>query len=237
MLRLENVSFEVKNGRKAQKILDDVSFLVKPGEILVITGPNGSGKSTLAKMIAGVERPQSGKIIFDHKDVTDKNCTERARMGLAYSFQVPVRFKGVTVRDLLQIAVTGGEAFLDDKAPEVDNFLRKVGLEPEQYLTREVDSSLSGGELKRIEIASVIARKAKLAIFDEPEAGIDIWSFNRLIKVFRDMHKNSPEHAIVIISHQERIMRLADRIIVLKDGKLMLDGKRDEVLTTMEIVK
>lgn len=237
MLKLEKVTFEAKKGRKAQKILDGVTFSVEPGEIVVITGPNGSGKSTLAKIIAGVEMPQGGKIIFKGEDITDKNCTERARMGIAYSLQVPVHFKGLTVRDLLQIAVTGGEAFLDENPPKVDGFLRKVGLEPEQYLEREINSSLSGGELKRIEIASVIARNASFTIFDEPEAGIDIWSFNNLIKVFKDMHKNSSENAIVIISHQERIMQLADRIIVLKDGKVALDGKSEKVLAAMGDVK
>ncbi|MBR6134273.1 ATP-binding cassette domain-containing protein [Candidatus Saccharibacteria bacterium] len=237
MLKLEKVTFEAKKGHKAQKILDGVTFSVEPGEIVVITGPNGSGKSTLAKIIAGVEMPQGGKIIFKGEDITDKNCTERARMGIAYSLQVPVHFKGLTVRDLLQIAVTGGEAFLDENPPKVDGFLRKVGLEPEQYLEREINSSLSGGELKRIEIASVIARNASFTIFDEPEAGIDIWSFNNLIKVFKDMHKNSSENAIVIISHQERIMQLADRIIVLKDGKVALDDKGEKVLAQMGDVK
>ena len=237
MLKLEKVTFEVKKGRKTQKILDGVTFSVEPGEIVVITGPNGSGKSTLAKIIAGVEMPQGGKIIFKGEDITDKNCTERARMGIAYSLQVPVHFKGLTVRDLLQIAVTGGEAFLDEDPPKVDAFLKKVGLEPELYLDREVNSSLSGGELKRIEIASVIARNASFTIFDEPEAGIDIWSFNNLIKVFKDMHKNSSENAIVTISHQERIMQLADRIIVLKDGKVALDGKSEKVLAAMGDVK
>lgn len=237
MLKLEGVTFETKKGRKTQKILDGVTFSVKPGEIVVITGPNGSGKSTLAKIIAGVETASNGKIIFDGEDITDKNCTERARMGVAYSLQVPVHFKGLTVRDLLQIAVTGGEAFLDENPPKVDSFLEKVGLDPEQYLDREVNSSLSGGELKRIEIASVIARNAMLTIFDEPEAGIDIWSFNNLIKVFKDMHKNSSERAILIISHQERIMKLADRIVVLKDGKVALDDKGEKVLAQMGDVK
>lgn len=237
MLKLEGVTFEAKKGRKTQKILDGVTFSVRPGEIVVITGPNGSGKSTLAKIIAGVETASDGKIIFEGEDITDKNCMERARMGVAYSLQVPVHFKGLTVRDLLQIAVTGGEAFLDENPPKVDSFLEKVGLDPEQYLDREVNSSLSGGELKRIEIASVIARNAMLTIFDEPEAGIDIWSFNNLIKVFKDMHKNSSERAILIISHQERIMKLADRIIVLKDGKVALDDKGEKVLAQMGDVK
>ena len=237
MLRVENASFEVKKGRKKLVILDDVSFSVKSGELVVITGPNGSGKSTLAKIIAGVEMLSNGKIILNEQDVSTKDCTERARMGIAYSLQAPVHFKGLTVRDLLQIASTGGETFCGENLAEVNGLLEKVGLDSGQYLDREIDSSLSGGELKRIEIASVIARNASFTIFDEPEAGIDIWSFNNLIKVFKDMRKNSSEHAIVIISHQERIMQLADRIIVLKDGKVALDGKSEKVLAAMGDVK
>ncbi len=237
MLRVENASFEVKKGRKKLVILDDVSFSVKPGELVVITGPNGSGKSTLAKIIAGVEMLSNGKIILNEQDVSTKDCTERARMGIAYSLQAPVHFKGLTVRDLLQIASTSGETFCGENLAEVNGLLEKVGLDSGQYLDREINSSLSGGELKRIEIASVIARNASFTIFDEPEAGIDIWSFNNLIKVFKDMRKNSSEHAIVIISHQERIMQLADRIIVLKDGKVALDGKSEKVLAAMGDVK
>ena len=237
MLRVENASFEVKKGRKKLVILDDVSFSVKPGELVVITGPNGSGKSTLAKIIAGVEALSNGKIILNEQDISTKDCTERARMGIAYSLQAPVRFKGLTVRDLLQIASTSGETFCGENFAEVNGLLEKVGLDSGQYLDREIDSSLSGGELKRIEIASVIARNASFTIFDEPEAGIDIWSFNNLIKAFKDMRKNSSEHAIVIISHQERIMQLADRIIVLKDGKVALDGKSEKVLAAMGDVK
>ena len=237
MLRVENASFEVKKGRKKLVILDDVSFSVKSGELVVITGPNGSGKSTLAKIIAGVEMLSNGKIILNEQDVSTKDCTERARMGIAYSLQAPVHFKGLTVRDLLQIASTSGETFCGENLAEVNGLLEKVGLDSGQYLDREIDSSLSGGELKRIEIASVIARNASFTIFDEPEAGIDIWSFNNLIKVFKDMRKNNSEHAIVIISHQERIMQLADRIIVLKDGKVALDGKSEKVLAAMGDVK
>jgi Fe-S cluster assembly ATP-binding protein len=237
MLRVENASFEVKKGRKKLVILDDVSFLVKPGELVVITGPNGSGKSTLAKIIAGIETLSNGKIILNGQDISTKDCTERARMGIAYSLQTPVHFKGLTVRDLLQIASTSGETFCGENLAEVSGLLEKVGLDSGQYLDREINNSLSGGELKRIEIASVIARNASFTIFDEPEAGIDIWSFNNLIKVFKDMRKNSSEHAIVIISHQERIMQLADRIIVLKDGKVALDGKSEKVLAAMGDVK
>lgn len=237
MLRVEGASFEVKKGRKKLVILDDVSFSVKPGELVVITGPNGSGKSTLAKIIAGIETLSNGKIILNGQDISTKDCTERARMGIAYSLQTPVHFKGLTVRDLLQIASTSGETFCGENLAEVSGLLEKVGLDSGQYLDREINNSLSGGELKRIEIASVIARNASFTIFDEPEAGIDIWSFNNLIKVFKDMRKNSSEHAIVIISHQERIMQLADRIIVLKDGKVALDGKSEKVLAVMGDVK
>jgi Fe-S cluster assembly ATP-binding protein len=233
MLRVESVSFEVKKGRKKLVILDDVSFSVKPGELVVITGPNGSGKSTLAKIIAGVEMLSSGKIILNEQDVSTKDCTERARMGIAYSLQAPVHFKGLTVRDLLQIASTSGETFCGENLAEVSGLLEKVGLDSEQYLDREINNSLSGGELKRIEIASVIARDAKLVIFDEPEAGIDIWSFNNLIKVFNEMRKNSPECAIVIISHQERIMKMANRILLLKNGKIAFDGSSGDAMKMM----
>ena len=233
MLRVESASFEVKKGRKKLVILDDVSFSVKPGELVVITGPNGSGKSTLAKIIAGIETLSNGKIILNGQNISTKDCTERARMGIAYSLQTPVHFKGLTVRDLLQIASTSGETFCGENLADVSGLLEKVGLDSEQYLDREINNSLSGGELKRIEIASVIARNAKLVIFDEPEAGIDIWSFNNLIKVFNEMRKNSPECAIVIISHQERIMKMANRILLLKNGKIAFDGSSGDAMKMM----
>ena len=226
MLDVKGVSFK--------QILHGVSFMVKPGELVVITGPNGSGKSTLAKCLMGVNKC-TGKIVFKGNDISDKDCTARARMGMAFAFQQPVQFKGVTVRDLLQMAIRGGEAFLDEKQPKVDKYLKAVGLGPDSYLDREVNGSLSGGELKRIEIASVLARNAELCIFDEPEAGIDIWSFDNLIKIFKSMR--GAERAIVIISHQERIMRLADRIIVLKDGKIAADGPSKKILAQMENAK
>lgn len=233
MLRVEDASFEVKKGRKKLVILDDVSFSVKPGELVVITGPNGSGKSTLAKIIAGIETLSNGKIILNGQNISTKDCTERARMGIAYSLQTPVHFKGLTVRDLLQIASTSGETFCGENLAEVSGLLEKVGLDSGQYLDREINNSLSGGELKRVEIASVIARNAKLVIFDEPEAGIDIWSFNNLIKVFNEMRKNSPECAIVIISHQERIMKMANRILLLKNGKIAFDGSSGDAMKMM----
>ena len=217
MLEVKEVSFK--------SILKDVSFSIKAGDLVVVTGPNGSGKSSLAKCIVGINKTSSGKIIFKDEDISEKDCTERARLGMAYSFQQPVHFKGVTVRDLLTIA-SGDE--------KVDGYLKKVGLEPELYLDREINSSLSGGELKRIEIASAIARKVNLYIFDEPEAGIDIWSFSNLIKIFKDIRKKRPDSAMVIISHQERILKIADKIVLLKDGKVALSGSRDKVLSQLE---
>ncbi|MBR6168469.1 ATP-binding cassette domain-containing protein [Candidatus Saccharibacteria bacterium] len=222
MLQVKGVSFK--------GILKGISFDVRPGELVVITGPNGSGKSTLAKIIAGVEKSDAGEIIFKDEDIVKKDCTERARMGLAFSFQQPVRFKGLTVRDLLKIAASGSEAFLDNEMKEVDGYLKKVGLEPALYLDREVNASLSGGELKRIEIASVLARDAVLSIFDEPEAGIDIWSFDNLVKMFKDMRKKNPKRAIVIISHQERIMKIADRIILLENGEISAHGTPEQMM-------
>lgn len=217
MLEVKEVSF--------RSILKGVSFSIKAGDLVVVTGPNGSGKSSLAKCIVGINKISSGKIIFKDEDISEKDCTERARLGMAYSFQQPAHFKGVTVRDLLTIA-SGDE--------KVDGYLKKVGLEPELYLDREINSSLSGGELKRIEIASAIARKVNLYIFDEPEAGIDIWSFSNLIKIFKDIRKKRPDSAMVIISHQERILKIADKIVLLKDGKVALSGSRDKVLSQLE---
>lgn len=230
LLKLENISFRV--GKKT--ILKDVSFSVRPGELVVITGPNGSGKSTLAKLIAGIEQPSSGQILFEGADISAKTCTERAREGIAYSFQQPVHFKGLTVGDLLEVAATGQDSLNGERTRNVADYLEQVGLEPEKYLNREINASLSGGELKRIEIASVIARQAKLFIFDEPEAGIDIWSFNKLINVFKSLHRRKPESAFVIISHQKRIMEQADRIIVIDKGAVARQGKPDKILPEME---
>lgn len=230
LLKLEKVTFRV--GKK--QILDGVSFSVRAGELVVITGPNGSGKSSLAKLIAGIEPLNSGKILFNGADISKMSCTERARSGIAYSFQQPVHFKGLTVRDLLQAAATGAEPLYDTVDEDVGKYLKKVGLEPESYLDREVNNSLSGGELKRIEIATVIARDAKLFIFDEPEAGIDIWSFYRLISVFKDLQKRLPKSAIIIISHQKRIMEMADRIMIVNGGKISKSGKLSEILPEME---
>lgn len=204
MLELKNIKFKIKDGDKTRQILDDVSFEFKSGELVVLTGPNGSGKSTLAEIIMGLKTPDEGQIILDDEDITKKSITERAKLGISYAFQQPVCFKGITVNDLLE-------------DPEV---LKTVGLEKSEYLDREVNKTLSGGELKRIEIASVLARDSKVMIFDEPEAGIDIWSFDNLIQVFKKLHTENKDKIIIIISHQKPIMDIADRVVILKKGKL-----------------
>jgi Fe-S cluster assembly ATP-binding protein len=224
MLELKNVSFEVKEDENTKGIVKDLSLTIETGKFVAITGPNGGGKSTLAKLICGIEKPTGGRIIFDGEDITGKSITERARMGISFAFQQPVRFKGVTVKDLITLA--SGEALSTEKACE---YLSEVGLCARDYIDREVNASLSGGELKRIEIATVIARKTKLSVFDEPEAGIDLWSFQNLIRVFERMHEEI-HGSIVIISHQERILNIADEIIVIADGKVVKTGGKAEVL-------
>lgn len=239
MLELKNIKYSIIDKKHKTDIIKDISLHIKPGELIVITGPNGSGKSTLAEIIAGIKKPSSGHIFFTSKsskkqDITNLSITERARQGISYSFQQPVRFKGVTVRDLLQVALTSEEALvaIDDLA--IAKLLKDVGLEPVEYLDREVDSSLSGGELKRIEIASVLARQAKLTVFDEPEAGIDIWSFDNLIKIFRKMRKDIKDSSIVVISHQRKIMEIADKIILIDNGKIAKTGPADKMLREIE---
>lgn len=224
MLELQNVSFSVtdQNGKK-KDIIKDLSLKIEDKKFVVITGPNGSGKSTLAKLIAGIEQVSSGKIIYDGTDITDMNITERARLGISFAFQQPVRFKGIKVRDLLKLAA--GENFNKGAC----DYLGEVGLCARDYLNRDVDGSLSGGELKRIEIATIIARNTPLSIFDEPEAGIDLWSFKNLIKVFEKMHKEQ-ENSIMIISHQERILNIADEIIVVAAGQIKARGRKDQIL-------
>ena len=212
MLELCNLEFAAKK----RQIIDGISLKIKKGEFVVITGPNGSGKSTLAKLIMGIEQPTAGQIIFDKQDITKMSITDRAKLGIAYSFQQPLHFKGLTVKDLLQVAATGQETFLKDEKTDYKKLLATVGL-GEEYLNREINNSLSGGELKRIEIASVLARDAKLLIFDEPEAGIDIWSFTRLVKIFEKLREN---HTLIIISHQQRIIDIADRVVIVRDGKI-----------------
>ncbi|MBO4799098.1 MAG: ATP-binding cassette domain-containing protein, partial [Lachnospiraceae bacterium] len=203
MLELKDISFSVNEENTDKEILKDINLTINDREFVVITGPNGGGKSTLAKVIAGINTPTSGKLIFDGEDITDKNITERAKAGIGFAFQQPVRFKGITVKDLIKLAA--GENISTSGACD---YLSAVGLCAREYINREVNASLSGGELKRIEIATIIARKSKLSLFDEPEAGIDLWSFNNLIDVFQKMH-DEIQGSIVIISHQERILNIA----------------------------
>ena len=228
MLEIENLQFNVKEEGGSFDIIKDISLKVPDGKLVVITGPNGGGKSTLAKLIMGVRKPTGGKIIFEGEDITDKRITERAKAGISFAFQQPVRFKGIRVIDLLRLA-KGGEL----TTGEACNFLAKVGLCARDYIEREVNASLSGGELKRIEIATVLAKASKLSVFDEPEAGIDLWSFQNLIEVFEQMRKDIKDSSILIISHQERILQIADEIVVLSDGRLEKHGTRDEVLPTL----
>ncbi|MCR5278319.1 MAG: ATP-binding cassette domain-containing protein [Lachnospiraceae bacterium] len=224
MLELQNVSYTVEDNKE---IINNVSLKFDKG-FTAITGPNGGGKSTLAKIIMGVIKPTSGSIILDDRDITDMSVTDRANNGLSFAFQQPVRFKGLTVKDLLTLA-SGRNTDIN----EACNILSEVGLCAKDYINREVNASLSGGELKRIEIATVIARGSKVSLFDEPEAGIDLWSFNSLIKVFERLH-DTVDGSIIIISHQERILKTADRIVVLAGGKVTGDGTKDEIYPKLE---
>ena len=223
MLELQHISFVAADGDSNKEILNDVSFRVEE-PFVAITGPNGSGKSTLAKIIAGILTPSEGKILLDGEDITGLSVTDRARRGISYAFQQPVRFKGPTVKDLVSLAA-GKRLTVSD----VCSYLSEVGLCARDYIDREVNASLSGGELKRIEIATVLAREKSLTVFDEPEAGIDLWSFQNLITVFEKMHERTKGN-ILIISHQERILSIADRIIVIANGKVQKNGSREEVL-------
>lgn len=228
MLELKNISFQVpdEKARNAKEIgiLNDVSLTLEDNKFVVITGPNGGGKSTLAKIIAGIEKPTSGQILWDGQDITDMSITDRAKLGISYAFQQPVRFKGVTVFDLLRLA-----AGKDISVAGACEYLSKVGLCAKDYIRREVNGSLSGGEIKRIEIATILARKTKVSVFDEPEAGIDLWSFQNLIQVFEEMHQQL-HGSILIISHQERILNIADKILLIADGSLVKKGTKDEIL-------
>lgn len=210
MLELRNINFSADG----KQILKDICFSLDAGKFVAITGPNGSGKSTLAKIIMGIEKPDSGRIFLNGEDITDYTIDQRARAGISFGLQQPVRFKGITVHDLLNLAAR--EKLSNNRACEI---LSTVGLCANSYLEREVNASLSGGELKRIEIASVITRGTKLTIFDEPEAGIDLWSFNNLIRVFNDM-RSKLSGSIIVISHQERILNIADSIVLLSDGRI-----------------
>ena len=223
MLELKNVSYTVDDECGEKHILKDVTLTLDE-RFVAFTGPNGGGKSTLAKIIAGILQPTSGRIYLDGEDITDLSVTDRAKKGISYAFQQPVRFKGITVRDLITIAA--GKPL---KVSDACAYLSEVGMCARDYIDREVNASLSGGELKRIEIATILARGTSLSIFDEPEAGIDLWSFNSLIKVFQNMYEKT-QGSILIISHQERILNIADRIVVIADGRVQKSGAKEEVL-------
>lgn len=227
MLELKNVSFNVDTDNGNLEIIDDVSLVIPDGQFTVITGPNGGGKSTMARLIMGIEKPTSGQILFNGTDITDMSVTERAKLGIGYAFQQPPRFKGLTVRRLLSLAA--GSELPED---ECCGYLTAVGLCSKDYLNREMDSSLSGGEAKRIEIATLMARKLDLAIFDEPEAGIDLWSFSMLVESFKGMTGNK-HNGVIVISHQERIMNLADTMIVIANGKVKSQGSKEEIFPTL----
>lgn len=223
MLELRDISYSVDDNGTQKDILKHINLKVDE-RFVAITGPNGSGKSTLARMIAGIIAPTEGRILFDGVDITETGITDRAKMGISYAFQQPVRFKGLTVKDLIRLAA-GTKLSVADAC----EYLSEVGLCARDYINREVNASLSGGELKRIEIAMILARSTKLSVFDEPEAGIDLWSFNNLIKVFENMYEKI-NGSILIISHQERILNIADKIIMLADGEVKAVGTKEEVL-------
>ena len=225
MLELKDLSFRVDEVGEEKEIIQNINLTIPDGKLVVITGPNGGGKSTLAKLIAGIKQPTSGKIIYNGTDITEMSITERARLGIGFAFQQPVRFKGIQVFDLIRLA-TGTRLSVADAC----EYLSAVGLCAHEYINREVNASLSGGELKRIEIATVLAKKSALSVFDEPEAGIDLWSFQNLIKVFEGMRADIRGGSIVIISHQERILNIADEVIVLKDGQIAAQGAKEEIL-------
>ncbi|RRH08419.1 ABC transporter ATP-binding protein, partial [Clostridioides difficile] len=224
MLEIKNLSFNVESNNEELGIINDVSLSFERGKLIVITGPNGGGKSTIAKLIMGIEKATSGQIILDGEDITNLSITERAKKGIGYAFQQPPRIKGMTVENLLTLA--HGKPLSTDVCCQ---YLTDVGLCSKDYLNREVDNSLSGGEMKRIEIATLFARDLKVSIFDEPEAGIDLWSFGKLNESFKKIHEESNQ-TIIIISHQERILELADEIIVLQDGSVKSHGTKEAIL-------
>ena len=224
MLELQNVTYTVTENNIEKNIIDHMDLVIPDGKFVVITGPNGGGKSTLAKTIMGINHISAGRLLFDGEDITAKNITERAKLGISFAFQQPVHFKGIKVIDLLRLAT--GKNISRDSACE---YLSKVGLCAKEYINREVNNSLSGGELKRIEIATVLARGTKFSIFDEPEAGIDIWSFQNLIQVFENIRK-TVQGTVLIISHQERILNIADEIVVIENGKVAKQGAKADIL-------
>ena len=226
MLELQDICYQVTEDSKEKGILKHVNLKIEDS-FVAVTGPNGGGKSTMAKIIAGIVKPTSGRILFNGEDITELSITDRARKGISFAFQQPVRFKGVTVFDLIRLAA--GKEISVSGACE---YLSEVGLCAKDYINREVDASLSGGEIKRIEIATIIARKTKVSVFDEPEAGIDLWSFQNLIQVFEKMHSQI-QGSILIISHQERILNIADEILLIADGELVKHGTKEEVLPTL----
>lgn len=227
MIKLENVSFKVDVDGGNLEIIDSINLEIPDGSFTVITGPNGGGKSTLARLIMGIEKPTSGKIYYNDIDITDMSVTERAKLGIGYAFQQPPRFKGLTVRRLLSLAA--GHELPED---ECCGYLTSVGLCSKDYLNREMDYSLSGGEAKRIEIATLMARNLGVAIFDEPEAGIDLWSFSMLVESFKAMSKGKHK-SVIVISHQERIMQLADTMVVIANGKVRDIGAKDEIFPNL----
>ena len=226
MLQLNNITWNTPDG---SQILKGITLTIPDDKLVVITGPNGSGKTTLAKIIAGLEMPESGSIIFNGKDITKCDVTERAKLGISYAFQQPIRFKGITVRDMLSLA---SQKPLTEM--QMCQILDKVGLCAKDYLDREINASLSGGEIKRIEIATVFTRNTMLTVFDEPEAGIDLWSFSNLINVFKQL-RQTLNGSLIIISHQERIIDIADEIIVIADGKLQNSGSKSSLLGTLNL--
>jgi len=225
MLEIKNLSFSVEEDGVRKDIIKDLSAKVEDGKFVVITGPNGSGKSTLARLIMGIEKPTGGQILLDGEDISGLDITERAKKGISFAFQQPVRFKGIRVKDLLRLA-SGRHLSVS----EACDYLSEVGLCARDYIDREINSSLSGGELKRIEIATLLARHTRLSVFDEPEAGIDLWSFQNLIRIFEKMRSEISDSSIVIISHQERILNIADEILLLRAGAIQESGTPEEMM-------
>ncbi len=228
MLEIRNLSFSVEEDGNQKEILHNLNLTIENGKFTVITGPNGSGKSTLARLIMGIEKPTEGQILFDGTDVTALDITERAKLGISFAFQQPVRFKGIRVKDLLRLA--SGKNL---SVSEACNYLSEVGLCARDYIDREINASLSGGELKRIEIATLLARHTRLSVFDEPEAGIDLWSFQNLIRIFEKMRREIKDSSIVIISHQERILNIADEILLLSGGSIQDRGTPEMIMPSL----